>query len=73
MAMTNSKVGIDQVILITHIMKASTLPPKYPAAAPIEIPMSKEIKTAMNPIKKEIRVPTIKRLNKSLPYLSVPK
>src|SRR5690606_40251330 len=37
------------------------------------LPISNEIKTATKPIKKEIRAPTNTRLNKSLPYLSVPK
>ena len=41
--------------------------------APIKTPTSKEIKTAIKPIDKEIREPIITLLNKSLPYLSVPK
>ena len=55
MAMTKSSVGIDQVTLIIHITIASILPPKYPAKLPIAIPITSDIKTAMNPIKNEIR------------------
>ena len=39
---------------------------------PNKIPIISDINTATNPIKNEIRAPTSKRLNKSLPYLSVP-
>ena len=38
-------------------MKASVFPPKYPAAAPKLIPRTNEIRTAINPIASEIRIP----------------
>ena len=72
-AITNSNVGMDQVILIIHMIKASVFPPKYPPIAPINTPIRREIHTAIKPIEKEIRVPINRRLNRSLPYLSVPK
>ena len=72
-AMTNNNVGMDQVILITHMISVSIFPLKYPPMAPIKTPIKREINTAIKPIEKEIRVPINKRLNKSLPYLSVPK
>src|SRR5690606_5689848 len=72
-AITSNNVGIDHVTFIIHIITASILPPKYPAKLPINNPITKEMKTATNPTKKYILAPTNTRLNKSLPYLSVPK
>ena len=73
MAITINKVGMDQKTLINQTIALSKYPPKKPAKAPKITPIKSEIKTATNPIESEILDPTIKRLNKSLPYLSVPK
>src|SRR5690625_1969405 len=71
-AITNSKVGIDQVTLISHIITLSIAPPQYPAKAPRLIPRINEIPTAITPTPSEIRVPIKIRLHKSRPNLSVP-
>ncbi len=67
MAITSKSVGIDQATLIKNITKSSILPPKYPETLPKKIPIINEMKTAMNPIKKEILEPTKTRLRTSLP------
>ena len=41
--------------------------------APRVIPITNEMKTATNPIAKDMRIPMSIRLNKSRPYLSVPR
>jgi len=41
MAITINNVGTDQTILINHIIKLSTLPPKYPAKDPKITPKNK--------------------------------
>ena len=64
---------MDQTTLINHTIKRSTVPPKYPAIAPIKTPTTKEIRTAINPMDNDILDPINTRLNKSRPYLSVPK
>ena len=54
-------------------MTRSIQPPKYPAIAPKKTPNTNDIKTATNPIEIEILEPIRSLLNKSRPYLSVPK
>ena len=55
------------------MINLSINPPKNPAREPNKTPINSEIITATNPIEIEILEPMIRRLNKSLPYLSVPR
>ena len=64
---------MDQTTLINHRINRSHIPPKYPATPPNITPIKREINTATKPMDNEIRDPTRSLLNKSLPYLSVPR
>jgi len=72
-AMTIKRVGIDHMTLMNHMIILSTSPPKKPANAPRKTPSISDIITATKPMAIDILEPTISRLKRSLPYLSVPK
>ena len=71
-AMTNSRVGMDQTTLMNHTTASSTLPRKNPPKLPIMMPIIRLKSTAMKPTVRLMRLPKTKRLRKSRPNWSVP-
>ena len=64
--------GIEYNTSTTRIIKLSTHPPRYPAIAPYETPITSDTSVATNPTNSETRAPQNTRANKSRPNSSRP-
>src|SRR4030095_594257 len=71
-AKTSNKVGMLQIIFVSHMIILSILPRKYPANEPSNTPMEREMITVINPTLKLTLVPMMILLKMSRPNLSVP-
>ncbi len=67
-----SKKGIDDMVLMNHMIRSSTQPPKKPASAPISTPIVMVNSAPLKPIVNEMRPPCKSRANWSRPNSSVP-
>lgn len=72
-AISRRCVGMDHTIFTSHIINASVLPPNQPQIAPKKSLITEELITVTKPVEIDTREPINILLNKSLPYLSVPK
>ncbi len=66
-AITSSRVGIDQTTLMIHTIRLSSQPLKKPAMAPSVIPINRDMMTEINPTDRLTLAPIIRRLSISRP------
>ena len=71
-AIASTRPGKEIIISAIRMITPSTIPPKYPAITPRNVPITKITATRHNVMTREVLVPKITRDSKSRPSLSVP-